>query len=240
MYYFDEYVLGYDINDVDINYKYHHSYRVMENMFNMANSMNLSSDDVYLARVIGLLHDIGRFEQDKLYNSFVDDKIDHGEYGVLFLKKRNFLDKFNISKDDYEVVYKAIFNHNKLQIENGLSDRELLFSKMIRDADKIDILYAVSNPLIKKELREDDSIISKHVEKEFFNNKTVVKNGLVTVNDGLVLMFSFVFDINFKYSYSYLNEMNYYNKLYDRIVRKDLFKKYIDYVNCYIEERIDL
>ena len=66
MNYFDEYVFKYDMNDPDINYKYHHSYRVMDAMEILAIKLNLPEKDIHLAKVIGLLHDIGRFEQDKL------------------------------------------------------------------------------------------------------------------------------------------------------------------------------
>ena len=193
MYYFDEYVMGYDINDIDINYKYHHSYRVMDNMINLAKGLGLNKDDIYLAKVIGILHDIGRFEQDKLYNSFIDKKMDHGSYGVIYLKRSSLLNKFNISKDDYNVVYKAIFNHNKFSIEDGLNERELLFSKMIRDADKIDILYALGNPYLKKELSQDDSDISPLVRANFFNNETVNKCDVVNENDSLILIFCFIY-----------------------------------------------
>ncbi|MBO5141416.1 MAG: hypothetical protein J6C46_00165, partial [Clostridia bacterium] len=42
-----------------------------------------------------------------------------------------------IDTDKYNnVIKKAIENHNKKQIEEGLSDKELLHAKIIRDADK--------------------------------------------------------------------------------------------------------
>ena len=37
----------------------------------------------------------------------------------------------NISKSDYEVVYKAVDNHNQFKIDDGLTERELLFAKLI-------------------------------------------------------------------------------------------------------------
>ena len=37
--------------------------------------------------VIGLLHDIGRFEQEAQYHTFNDFKsMDHGDYGAEYLK----------------------------------------------------------------------------------------------------------------------------------------------------------
>ena len=104
---FDKYVSNYDMTDPDINYKYYHSYRVMDAAKLIATKLNLSERDIHLATLIGLLHDIGRFEQDKLYNSFKDIKMDHGNYGVEVLKENDMLDNYNINKEDYEVVYKG-------------------------------------------------------------------------------------------------------------------------------------
>ena len=236
---FDKYVFNYDMTDPDINYKYHHSYRVMNIMELLATKLNMSEKDIYLAKVIGLLHDIGRFEQDKLYNSFKDDKFDHGNHGVTILKETNFLDNFNIDKDDYEVVYKAIDNHNQFKINDGLTKRELLFSKLIRDADKLDILYALGNKEIKNILKQNDSEISKSLEDSFFNNKIGNIKESKSSNDALVITFSYIYDINFKETYKIIYNNKYYEKIYERINKKDIFEKYLNHTNKYIKERID-
>ena len=237
--YFDEYVFNYNMNDPEINYKYYHSYRVMDAMELIATKLNLNEKDIYLAKVIGLLHDIGRFEQDKLFNSFKDGEFDHGNYGVEVLKETKLLDNFNIDKEDYEIVYKAIDNHNQFKIDEGLTERELLFAKLIRDGDKLDILNALSNKKIIEELHQDNEEISKKIEEEFFNNVPGnIKDGNSS-NDGLVITFCYVYDINFKETLKIIYENKYYDKIYERINRKDIFKKYLDYTNKYIEERID-
>ena len=195
--------------------------------------------NIHLAKVIGLLHDIGRFEQDKLFNSFKDGKFDHGNYGVEVLKENNFLDNFNIDKEDYEVVYKAVDNHNQFKIDDGLTERELLFAKLVRDADKLDILYVLGNPNIKGILKQDESKIEKELDVSFFNKIPGNIKYVKSKNDGLIIIFSYIYDINFKESYQVIYENKYYDKIYERINRKDIFKKYYDYTNEYIKERID-
>ena len=239
MKYFDEYVFNYDMFDPDINYKYYHSYRVMDIMNKLANQLNLSTKDIELAKVIGLLHDIGRFEQDKLYNNFKDNQMDHGDYGVEVLKKTNLLKNTNIDESDYIVVYKSIKNHNKFEIEPNLTERELLFSKLIRDADKLDILYALGNEEIKGILKQDESLIADKLEKSFFNNQKGNIKDIKSNNDGLVITFCYIYDINFKETYQIIKENKYYEKIYQRINRKDIFKKYLEYTNKYINERTD-
>src|SRR5574344_62848 len=130
---FDKYVNTFDMTNYDINYKYHHSYRVCELSDTIASSLNLSDEDKYLAHVIGLLHDIGRFKQLEVYHTMNDiESVDHALYGADLLFKDNLIDR-------------AIKNHNKLVIEDGLNSQELLQAKIIRDADKIDIYNAFTD-----------------------------------------------------------------------------------------------
>ena len=236
---FDKYVFNYDMDDPDINYKYHHCYRVMDAMELLTTKLGMSPKDIELAKVIGLLHDIGRFEQDKLYNSFKDNQMDHGDYGVQVLKETKLLDNFNINKSDYEVIYKAVDNHNQFEINKGLTEREILFAKLIRDADKLDILYVLGNPDIKGILKQDENEISKKIASDFFsNNKCNIKD-INSKNDGLVLTFGYIYDINFKETYQIIKQNKYFDKIYQRINRKDIFEKYLEHTNKYIDERID-
>ena len=227
------------MNIPEINYKYYHSFRVMDNMAVIAKSMNLTMCDVKLAKCIGLLHDIGRFEQYKQFQSFDDINIDHGDYGEEVLRKGNFLKDFDISKEDYEVVYKAIRNHNKYKIEEGLTKRELLFAKMIRDADKLDIVFAIGNADIKSVIREDDTKVRDRVKKQFFDNKQVIINGKETKNEELVVMFSFIYDFNYGVSLIILKNKEYYQKIYQRLKHKRMFKPYIEHIINYLNERTD-
>ena len=237
--YFDNFTKDYDFNDEDINYKYYHSYRVRDIMIVIAKSMNLPMCDVNLAGYIGLLHDIGRFPQHKEYHSFYDTNIDHGDLGEEILRKDNALKNFDIKEADYEVVYKAIRNHNKYKIEEGLNKRELLYSKMIRDADKLDIIYAVGNKDIKSVIWEDDSTIRDEAREEFFSNNQVTRYDNETKNENIVIIFSYIYDINLGITFTLLKYKKYYEKLYERLKNKELFKPYIEHVIKYIDERVD-
>ena len=235
---FDKYVSNYDMTDTNINYKYYHSYRVMEVMELLSKKLNLSKEDTYLAKIIGLFHDIGKFEQDKLYNSFKDDKMDHAEYGIKVLKENHILEKLNINESDYEIIYKSIYNHNRFKIESNLSERELFFSKLIRDADKLDILYALGNKEIKKELRQDNKEITKSIKDAFFNNKPGNVKDIKSKNDALLINFGYIYDINFKETFEIILKEKYYEKIYERIECKDIFKPYLTHTLKYIEERM--
>ena len=126
---FKEYLKSYDISDGNIELKVRHTYGVVRASEYITKNLKLDDEDIQLAKLIALLHDIGRFEQVKVTESFMDNKkFDHAEYGVevLFTKKliRNF-----IKEDKYDdIIYKAIINHNKYKIEYGLNEKELLLS----------------------------------------------------------------------------------------------------------------
>ena len=137
---FTRYVQGFDQKEEGVRLKYAHSLRVSGLCEQIARSLDLSQDDVDLAWLIGVLHDIGRFEQLREYHTFVDYRsMDHAKYGAHYLFAdghiRDFLD--DMSQDD--VICMAIDQHNVYQLRRDLTPRQQLFCQLIRDADKIDI-----------------------------------------------------------------------------------------------------
>ena len=111
---FKEYIQNYDINNPKVKLKIAHIERTADIAKKTAESLNLEKEDIKLAELIGLLHDIGRFEQIKRYNTFVDHLSEnHAELGVNILFKENLIRKF-IEDDKYDkIIELAIINHNK-------------------------------------------------------------------------------------------------------------------------------
>jgi putative nucleotidyltransferase with HDIG domain len=48
-----------------------HTYHVADNARNIAEKLKLSKEDIELAELIGLLHDIGRFEELKITKELI-------------------------------------------------------------------------------------------------------------------------------------------------------------------------
>lgn len=131
---------SYDI--YNINLKINHTFRVIDLCEEIAESLNLTKEDITLAKLCGLLHDIGRFEQWNRYKTFVDSKsVDHGDFGAKLLKEKNFIRRFNNDEKIDNLIIKVVKNHNKYEVEDDLTEREKLFTNIVRDADKTDILY---------------------------------------------------------------------------------------------------
>ena len=64
---FLNYLKHYDQNDDKIHLKIVHTWGVVQAIDFIVSDMNLKEEDKELARLIALLHDIGRFEQLKKY-----------------------------------------------------------------------------------------------------------------------------------------------------------------------------
>lgn len=222
---FQIYIKNYNSEDEKIKNKINHIQRVAEIAKKIAEQLNLNEEDIKLAELIGLLHDIGRFEQVRLYHTFMDkDSINHGEFGVKVLFEDGLIREF-IETDKYDKIIKlAILNHNRLNIEQGLTEREYLHAQIIRDADKADI-YAVLISDSKKTLWGKDNLskekISDEVYRQYIEEKLIDYKEVKTGLDLLVCHFKYVFDLNFKETKQIIKEKQYIDKLYERFTFED-------------------
>lgn len=244
---FREYIKNYDLNDGKIALKVAHILRVSSISKKIAMSLNLSKEDVELAELIGLLHDIGRFEQVKQFNTFVDtDSINHGEYGVKILFEDNLIEKFNIEEKYYKTIKIAILNHNKSRIEEGLTQKELLHSKIIRDSDKIDIFYVLLTDSIENTygcLSLKQETFSDEIIREFKEDHMIDYKKRKTYGDRWISHIAYVFDFYYKNSYILIKENDYINKLllkaeFENAETLKTANELVDIANKYIDEKL--
>ena len=187
--------------------------------------MGLNQEDIELAELIGLLHDIGRFEQVRLYHTFVDrDSINHGEYGAKILFEEGLIRKF-IKEDKFDEIIKlAIINHNRAEIQEGISEREKLHCKIIRDADKTDIfkiLVTGDKKAVWEKADLSDDKISDEIYREFIEEKKIDYKERRTSADILVSHFCYIYDLNFAITRKIIKENNYIDQLYKRFKFND-------------------
>ncbi len=232
---FDKYANKYDLLDNKLNSKYKHSYRVKDYMVKYATMLGWSKEDIELAKIIGLLHDFGRFEQYRIYHDFEDKKtVDHADLSVKELFDKNEIVKFTDRKQDYDLIRFAIKNHNKHHIEECNDSRYIKFAELIRDADKVDIMYVLSKEIHDQATDEgyNDEII-KCIKEHKSVSRTLTKN----INDRILVKFGFVFDI---YNDIVLEDYKkFFIDYYKDIEYKNIFKEVYEEVIKYIDERID-
>lgn len=247
--YFKQYSDRYDPNISRIRLKIIHIKHVAANSRDIAKMIGLSTEDQDLAELIGLLHDIGRFEQVRIYGTFNDrTSIDHADKGVEVLFQDGEIRNFITDVQYDQTIEKAVKNHNKFQIEDGLSEREQLFCKIIRDADKLDIfrdfLTEKLEDLVHMETNDVSvEILSPKFYEAFREEKPLKFADCETNMDFLVCILAFIYDFNFKETLALIGEQDYMTRIVQRINAKDpLTREYLKelnkYANAYIKKKI--
>ncbi len=217
---FINYTNNYDSNNPHIALKIEHTFRVMEWSRKIAESLKLSKEDIELASLIGLLHDLARFEQRRLYDTFSDCKsVDHGDLAVTILEENEYIRKYIEDNQFDDIIKLAVKNHNKFKIQDGLDERTLLHSKIVRDADKLDIMYEgvhiFYNTPAEIEKIENLPIAQEYYE-QFMQSKQIFRKNDPTSLDGMICLISFIFDLNFDYSKKIILKENYINDILKR------------------------
>lgn len=242
-----KYIKDYNIENPKIKLKVKHIYRVVDNSEIIAKNLGLDEEKIQLAKLIGLLHDIGRFEQIRKYNTFMDSKsVNHAEEGIKDLYKDNkkLLRKFIIDDKYDDIIYKAIINHNKLEIDKDLSDEERLFVNIIRDADKVDIFKVVTTDKLEnttsfENIDIPNYIISNEIYNEFNQEKLVQYKNINNCLDYMVAWTAYIYDINYAESLKIIKENNYIDKIFNMAnnvndIAKNQINEVKDKANKYI------
>ncbi|MGM0438385.1 MAG: HD domain-containing protein [Bacillota bacterium] len=242
--FFISYVNQFEMDDSEdqenIDLKIRHSYRVCEEMENIIEDFELSGDEFYLAKIIALFHDIGRFKQYKEYKTFSDYKSeDHGELGVQVLEENGLMADF--SPEHQKIVISAIRLHNNPELPD---DNELFFAKLIRDADKLDI-FNLFKEKYEKENEETELIkldhrpeISDHIYEKLKNKKLIKYDNLETVNDLKLMQMTWIYDINFSKTLEIIKERKYIETIYNSMPDNKRAKEIYEMVTNEFENRI--
>ena len=233
---FNQYVKRFDVSNKAIVGKFHHTYRVLEYAKQIGMSLNLNERDMWLAQICALLHDIGRFKQNALYNTYDDIiSIDHGKLGYDILKE-GLINDFVVDENEQKTVLFAVLNHNKLRILKT-NDVNKFFTNIIRDADKMDILKEQALTVNDENPKVNKQII------DCLYQKTAIQNELVKTDIDVILRcLGFIFDINYKYTYKFiLNEKIIENKInlleiYTNEDMSDLKDYLLEYVKIQIRK----
>lgn len=230
---FFEYASNYDFSKDKIKLKYEHTLRVMKLSRKYAELLGFNEEDIELATLIGLLHDIGRFEQVRVYDSFDDlHTVDHADYSVEQLFNKGEIKRFTDRVEWYPILEFAIQNHNKLSIPEIDNERMLKHARLIRDTDKMDILVAMIGRVSVKNIP-----ISPIVLETTMRHECVDRKYSVTASDRIAVQYGFVFDINYDIILKEYKEN--FMKFHESLDDKEKFQKLYEDIINYIDERID-
>ena len=229
---FEDYLHRFDTADPDVqknmDLKAAHTRRVCENIRDIGRSIALSDQDLTIAEMAALLHDIGRFEQYRRYRTFVDRKsVDHAALGVRIVRENGILASFDPVAAD--IILRAVARHNKLTLPRNAEAHYLLILKMLRDADKLDIWRVVTeyyqhsagnrNQAVELDLPDDDTI-AEPVCQALMRGDLAQMADLRSLNDFKLLQIGWIYDVNFTRTFEIVKEMHYLEAIRDKLPRK--------------------
>ena len=149
--------------------KREHTAFVVRNAALIADGEGFSPEAREVVLAAALLHDTGRYEQLKRYNTFRDsDSIDHAVFSHDIVKAKGWLDEVWGEGREKEIVLKAVLWHNRRDLppdvdlapneqSNNPNNRTLLFlaAHTVRDADKLDIFRVLEDQVQHTDWRSD-------------------------------------------------------------------------------------
>lgn len=247
---FERFLDEYDREDEKIKLKIVHTYGVVTCAEQICQRMHLEQEDCDLARLIALLHDIGRFEQLRRFDSFMPDTMDHAAYGVeILFGEEQMIRRFVKNNKWDEIIKVAIEKHSDYKLDGIVNERVLLHARLIRDADKLDncrvkLVDSIEAMLgVSKEL-VGQTDISPCIWEYCLNHEAVLSRDRVTWMDYWISYIAYFFDINFPETLSIIQENDYVDKIIYRIPYANIeTKKKMDrlskMVRTYIENRIN-
>lgn len=205
-----EYFLTYDITNSKVALKIDHTFKTKFVNNQIASSLGMQGRDLFLSNLIALLHDYARFEQIKKFDTFSDiNSCDHGDLGAELLIEKGHINNFvdDLTEEEKELVRLAVKNHNKFKVEDNLTQRQLLFCNIIRDADKVDIFRIGSNGSMP--LNNNLSPLKEEDYKSFQEKVLKTRQKVETFYSSLFAHLCFIFDLNFKKSFEIISKNNY-------------------------------
>lgn len=236
-----------EFQQVHIKRKIEHSKRVNKDSIEIAHKLGLNNEEIYLINISSLLHDIGRFRQFYEYSTYIDKiSCDHALLGINILEQEKILN--DLETEEKAIVLEIIKLHNYKKLPPDISKKLYTYASIIRDADKIDWMYAMVNiiPSLSKENqavfysnKEERNYISEELVNLILNNETVIRTDLNTIDELRAASMGWITsDIKCSPSYEIIKREDLINKTFKLMSDSKEKKIIFDYINDYIVNKI--
>lgn len=228
--------------------KREHTERVCTEISGLGRALGLAEQDLCLAVLTALFHDIGRFEQYARFGTFVDRRSqDHAALGVSILRQNAVLAPFEAATR--HLVERVIAYHNRAGLPAHESPRCLFFAKLLRDADKLDILkilcdyyhrdQGARNGALELDL-PDTPGFSQAVCRDLRHQRMVEIKQVKNLNDFKLLQIGWVFDVNFKPTFMRIQSRGYLDRIAAALPGGEPLESLIEQVGRYLASRIEV
>lgn len=199
-----------------------------------------------IAETIALFHDIGRFPQYARYKTFRDAiSVNHGCLGAEVLREKKVLS--NLPGDEQELILQSVKYHNAFVIPEIKPPEAVMFLKLIRDADKLDIwqLFTEYYDMAGKDRASAFGLglpdlpgYSDEVITSILRKRMVSISEIRSLTDFRLLQLSWVYDLNFKGSFSLLHERDFIIRLSSKLPQADEIKVVVKSLQEFVQERL--
>jgi hypothetical protein len=248
---FDKFVAGHycddDFLNANVKIKQEHTKCVCEEMLYLADELKLDKNQRLLAESIALLHDVGRFPQFVKYRTFNDPRsIDHCELALEVIRKENVL--ADLPAEEQKSIETAVKYHGAKVLPPNLVGDTLLFSKMIRDADKLDIYRVVTRAYIQH--RDDPDNFKLEIEfpdlpgctpaviDAVLAGRLIEYKELRCWNDMKLCVLGWVYDVNFPATLKRIRQRGYIETILGFLPDNDDTRKVRDKILAYVDSHI--
>jgi hypothetical protein len=213
----------------------------------LAQEIGLPDNQKRIADAIALFHDIGRFEQFVKYRTYNDSRsVNHCLLGLEALHRTKVFEQ--VDRYERELIEKAIEYHGLKELPADLEGECLLFSKLIRDADKLDVFYVVleyykqyrDNPrefTLELEFPDGPGYSDEVVEKVLCGRR-IDYGQLRTLNDAKLCQLGWVYDVNFTATLKRIKQRRFLEKIFDFLPQTEDIGKVGEKVFGYVDSRI--
>lgn len=234
---FYDFVVKYDLTNDNIIRKIVHTNTVADTCFQIACKLGLSQDDRELAFLTGVLHDIGRFEQWKLYQTYNDHlSVDHGDLSYELCDK--VFDLSMVKVEDKEAVKLAVKYHTKKY--TGDNERVKLFNKIILGADAYANVLNTANGAQRMTVSE--SGVTPELLNDFVNMNALWGYSPKTKIDRALMLTSCTYRVKFDFLREQVLNFNLIDTIADTFVQylnEEDTKTYLDAVALMKERYLD-
>lgn len=133
-----------------------HTGEVVRNAMLVADGEGFSAEAREATLAAALLHDTGRYEQLKIYNTFQDsESVDHAVFSHDIVRSHGWLERYCDNRHERRAVLEGVLHHNCRDLPEGLDELALTVANAVRDADKLDIFRVAEERIRTTDWRKD-------------------------------------------------------------------------------------
>jgi len=241
--YFEEYIKKIDMNNNWCKAKYFHSLKSMDMARIIATDLGIfNEEELVIIELIALFHDIGNFEVQS-HNYLDYNEEDKSMKSIEILFDDGLLRKITTDTKYDDIIKLGVFCHNKEGLPKNIDEKTICICNIMKDVYKLEQLRMIINyPYIDNRINNYPSALVYNDFKTFryINNKIADSNA-----DNVLIVLSNMFGLQYKISYTILEENQYIEKIIDSLIFEDKkiekFYKQIEVVlKNYIIKKINL